>query len=302
MMTTKVFQRVSAIFLVVAAIFLANCVAYAYMDDYYKSEVTKYTLAIQNNPNDYDAYIQRTRAYEMIEQYEKASQDLKKAIQIDPKNYKAYEELAELYCENKGFQKFDLAIQYYSKAIQVIDKNDDHLYSLYRDRALVYSANGQYEKSIADYSKCIKHDPDDDAYIQRGLTYMTLAKYNKAFKDFNSAVAYSERAKKKYFDFLERRGEPKRFPALSESRLAEAYLGRGACYFILGDRKKAVQDYTKSIQSYNSIQNDMFAQVFEYKEKLAQAYYGRGMAYQALGENAKAQADLAKAKQLASNG
>ena len=194
MMTTKVFQRVSAIFLVVAAIFLANCVAYAYMDDYYKSEVTKYTLAIQNNPNDYDAY------------------------------------------------------------------------------------------------------------IQRGLTYMTLAKYNKAFKDFNSAVAYSERAKKKYFDFLERRGEPKRFPALSESRLAEAYLGRGACYFILGDRKKAVQDYTKSIQSYNSIQNDMFAQVFEYKEKLAQAYYGRGMAYQALGENAKAQADLAKAKQLASNG
>ncbi len=232
------------------------------MTPYWQDEVKKYTLAIQKNPNDYEAYIKRAQHYEFLEQYNKAVADFNKAIQIDPKNYEAYEELAELYCENKGFQKFDLAIQYYSKAIQVIDQNDDHLYNLYRDRALVYSANGQYEKSIADYSKCINHDPDDDAYIQRGLAYMTLAKYNDAFKDFNNAVAYLERSKKDYFDFLERRGEPKKFPASREGNLAEAYLGRGYCYFILGDRKKAVQYYTKSIQSYSSIQNDMFAGVF----------------------------------------
>lgn len=301
MMTTKVFQRVLAIFLVVAAIFLANGVAQAgYIEDmtpYWQDEVKKYTLAIQKNPNDYEAYIKRAQHYGYLEQYNKAIADFNKAIQLNPNNYEAYKELAELYSDD--LKQYEKSIPYYSKAIQFYPYDD---YRLYKDRALVYGAIGQYEKAISDYSKCIKYDPDDDLYILRGNMYLGLAKYNDAFKDFNNAVAYLERSKKEYFDFLERRGEPKKFPASSEGNLAEAYLGRASCYFILGDRKKAVQDYTKSIQSYSSIQNDMFSQVFEYKEKLAQAYYGRGMAYQTLGETAKAQADLAKAKQLASNG
>ena len=62
MMTTKVFQRVLAIFLVVAAIFLANGVAQA--DAY--DDIQRYTAQINQNPNDYKAYNNRGNAYENL--------------------------------------------------------------------------------------------------------------------------------------------------------------------------------------------------------------------------------------------
>lgn len=96
MMTTKVFQRVLATLLVVAAIFLANGVAQA--------------------NNDAEIYFNRGYNYHSSGQYELAIQNYNKAIQLNPNNSVYYKRRAYSYFELK---KYEQAIKDFDKAIKI---------------------------------------------------------------------------------------------------------------------------------------------------------------------------------------
>ena len=82
MMTIKVFQRVLAIFLVVADIFLANGVSQA--DNY--EDIQKYTAQINQNHFDAEAYYNRGSAYKRLGNIMATNADFARAIELGYKN------------------------------------------------------------------------------------------------------------------------------------------------------------------------------------------------------------------------
>ena len=227
------------------------------MSKHYQNEVKKYTLDIQKNPNDYDAYIHRAFAYKMIHNYEKAIQDYRRAIKINPKKHEAYEELANLFCED--IKQYEFAIEYYTKAIRAVNDEPEiiqgdkksSLSVLYSSRGLCYGIIGQYDKEIEDYSKCIKLDSyDHDMYIKRGSVYFELAKYNQAFNDFDKAVKVINAIRKEIFD---KHGDI--LPTL-EYKLGRAHYARGFAYQKLGNMTSAQADFARAKElGYNANNN-----------------------------------------------
>ena len=66
-------------------------------------------------------------------------------------------------------KKYDLAIQNYTKAIEL-----DSKYALaYRNRGLSWREKGDYDRAIQDYTKAIELNPKyADAYFQRGFVWI----------------------------------------------------------------------------------------------------------------------------------
>jgi tetratricopeptide (TPR) repeat protein len=76
-----------------------------------------YSRAIQRRPNRSSLYFGRGMAYEMIDRPDKAIQDYQKALQVDPDNYQAMENLAGLY-ERSGHQ-IEHVIHLYKRALEL---------------------------------------------------------------------------------------------------------------------------------------------------------------------------------------
>lgn len=127
--------------------------------EYYESGIIK-----QNNKN-----------------YEGAISDYNKAIDIDPKFVKAY--------NNRGIAKSDLndfkgAISDYTKAIE-IEPNDIFAYC---NRGLAKTKLKDYNGAISDYTKAISLDPQDvNSYMARGLTKHYTGNKKGAFLDWTKA-------------------------------------------------------------------------------------------------------------------
>ena len=206
MMTTKVFQRVLATFLVVAAIFIANGVAQA--DPY--DDIQKYTAQINQNPNDDDAYYNRGIAYHKLGQYKRAIQDFNKVIQLNPDDNFVYHSRGKSYLK---LGQYKLAIQDFNKAIK---QKHYVIHSIaYGSRGEAYSKLGQYKQAVKDYNKAIELGADfPETYHNCRLAY-------KALGNMILAETYLAKA-------------------------GELYYKRGLDYQEYGDMKSAQRDFAKA--------------------------------------------------------
>ena len=81
-----------------------------------KAAVAEYTQKLQAQPNNAVLYNNRGVAYKMLEQYQKALEDLNRAIQLDPNYSDAYNNRGTVYDK---LNQNDKAISDYSRAIQL---------------------------------------------------------------------------------------------------------------------------------------------------------------------------------------
>lgn len=123
----------------------------------------------------------------------------------------------------------------------------------YNNRGLAYDDRGDYQKAIKDYNTAISIDPKFViSYNNRGSTYVNLGKYEEAIKDYDKAISMN-------------------------SKYAEAYSNRGFAYSSLGNHQEALKDYTTAISM---------------DSKYAKAYNNRGNAYVNLGNYQEAIKDF----------
>ena len=112
---------------------------------------------------------------------ESTYEDYTKAIELDPKDAKAYFNRGHAYNE---LNKYKEAIADYTKAIE-LDPKYAHAYF---NRGFAYDELKKYEEAIADYTKAIELDlTDSDAYSNRGHAYEALGKTKEAEADFAKA-------------------------------------------------------------------------------------------------------------------
>ena len=82
--------------------------------------------------------------------------------------------------------------------VMLCQKSPNKPRSLY-NLGMVYDYLGQWDKSIADYSRAIGVYPNDlDAYINRGVAYGNLGKWNSAIVDYSKAIEIDSRCSNAY--------------------------------------------------------------------------------------------------------
>jgi tetratricopeptide (TPR) repeat protein len=152
--------------------------------------------------------------------------------------------------------QYQRAIENYSEAIRI---KPDYAQAYY-NRGVTYAAIGQHQHAVEDYDKAIRIRPNSAAdYTSRGMVYNNLGQYQRAIEDYNKAI------------YL------KPFYALT-------YNNRGNVYTNLGQYRRAIEDYNEAIRT---------------KPAFAEAYHNRGVAYNNLGQYQRAIEDYNKAIHIA---
>ncbi|MFA6281336.1 MAG: tetratricopeptide repeat protein [Candidatus Omnitrophota bacterium] len=125
---------------------------------------------------------------------------------------------------------------------------------IYNNRGAAYSAKGNYNQAIADYSKTIELNPNFfEAYDNRGIVYIHNGNYSQAILDFTKAIEINH-------------------------KYANAYYNRAGAYVNINNYDKAISDFSKVIELEPGY--------------CADAYYGRAKAYWAKQEYDKAWQDI----------
>ena len=186
----------------------------------YEDALAAYTAAIEINPNNPAAYINRSKAHDVLiiriverdgkkyqsinpeKDFEKALDDLQKAIELDPNNYIAY--------NNRGYV--------YLMYVQ------DTEWSWSTGKDIGYNPSELLYKALADFNKAIELDPNySSAYNNRGVVYHRQGKYRLAIKDFTKAIELNP-------------------------NYAVVYENRSQTYWKLGDKQKSKADDKKAKQ------------------------------------------------------
>lgn len=123
------------------------------VEKYYKKDnsdrtIADSTQAIQQNPNDVDAYMKRGAAYGVKGNYDAAFVDLNKAVELNPNDTDVYLHRGLAY-HHKG--DYNEAILEFNKAIQ-LDPDNSKMY-LYLFRGKTYDELGDYTQANADRAK-----------------------------------------------------------------------------------------------------------------------------------------------------
>ena len=178
--------------------------------------IEAFSLAVELNPLDADAYNNRGVAYDSKGEYGLAIKDFNQAMHLNPSDAAAYNNRGSVYVD---IDKVDLAIKGFNAAIR-LNPNEDKFYN---NRGIAYHKQGDYNLAIKDFNHAIRLRPDDaNAYYNRGNAYCDKGDHGQAIKDFDTAIKHAPD-----FDM--------------------AYNSRGLVYSNKCNINKAIKDFTKAI-------------------------------------------------------
>ena len=171
-----------------------------------------------------EALWQRGLVREYQEQFELALQDYSKAIQLDPKNPMKYVKRAIFF--NKNLNEYDKAFNDYSKAIEIDSNNPD----LWYERGIFIGNNGDDKLAINDFNKALSIDPLHGNSIRAiGIHYKLSGNYELAITELGKAIALVE---------------------INPAAAAASFAERAEVYIILGKFEDALSDYNKAIELF----------------------------------------------------
>src|SRR6266542_1697858 len=157
----------------------------------YDEAIAEFTKAIQLNPKDARIYNDRGRVYHRMNRFPEAIEDFSKAIEIAPKDYAGYSERGSTQVSQN---QMDAALADLNKALELKPNDAQTL----RWRASAYRALKQYDLAIQDYTAVLSQtDPNSsdqaklaaaDLFAKRGYTYSLMQQYENAINDYKEAI------------------------------------------------------------------------------------------------------------------
>jgi tetratricopeptide (TPR) repeat protein len=268
--------------------------------------------AIALNPQDYEAYYTLALVYLREEQFDKAAEELGRAIQhYTPKPgqegipyMNGHITLASTYIEygkkttdpNAKKAAFQAAIDQSETLLNQMDKRNP-AYAPYRaaalhSRGIGERMQGDFGKAIKTFTEAIELNPNlAEAYFRRGICFNLIGEDKMAIADFVQAANLSveqpdPRANlwegfthAKLGDYLEAVRAYGNAIAAS-NRYTPAFVNRGLAYMQLEEFDKAIADFNEAIRL---------------EPAQAEHYYKRGVAYARQGDYEKASASFATA-------
>jgi tetratricopeptide (TPR) repeat protein len=253
----------------------------------YDGAIENYSKAIELNPKDDAALVNRGCSYSLKGDDHQAFIDFNKAIELNPHNAYAYINRGDIYFDET---EYDLAIIDYNNAIQA----NPELAVAYYKRGRFYSFfncsiddkiwdtfrkkdKNNYDRAMRDFNKTIMLDPQySNAYSSRGHLYYWKGFWDQAIADYNKVLEFDLRNEDAYFKrgiSYARKGKHdlaiKDFDALIElnPKKDSVYWRRGLSYFEIENYEKAISDYDKALELdpsfsfYSESRNDAYKQL-----------------------------------------
>ena len=138
-------------------------------------------IAIQNNPADASAHLERARAYKSSGQYDKALSDLDRARDMDD----------SLDCSRQYWEIFTNRAGDYLDAgqnVQVLEDDET-------------AGREYFEKAIAGFTEALEIDPSNAEILNyRGLAYFAVGQYRLAVHDYTAAFDVAADGEGNYID------------------------------------------------------------------------------------------------------
>jgi len=147
----------------------------------YDQATADFTKALEINPRDASGYYSRGLAWGKRAKWDQAIADYTKALEIKPRHANAYFNRGRAWDKKGGY---DQAIADYTKAIEIYPGN----YRIYVNRGNAYIKKDHYDQAIADYTKAIELNPRDaKTTFNRAIAYYFRREYKKAWDDVHKA-------------------------------------------------------------------------------------------------------------------
>lgn len=177
--------------------------------------IEDFTIVLDIDPKDHEAWNNRALAYYEIGEINKAIFDAKKSISLEPTYASAYTTLGVSYQAKKNNLE---AIKYYNLGLELEESA-----LLYYNRGLVYEDLKQYQKAESDYSQAINLEEDADYYWARANLFYKNDNFKLSIEDYNKALRIQDS-----------------IPSL--------YYNRGLSFYSDFQDQKAIEDFTIAYQ------------------------------------------------------
>ena len=181
----------------------------------YPQAILSFDRAIALKRNFSDAYWERGRGYQSLQQYDNAIRDFTKVIQILPNDGRPLADRGLVYLAQKDYES---AIQDADRAIEL----DPKLAAGYALRGAAVRATGNVQASLADFDRAVKLEPNATNYFERGATYQLLGQHRLAIADFTEMIRYRPDAATGWFA----RAESERALGEMDAAKADHHQGR----------------------------------------------------------------------------
>jgi cytochrome c-type biogenesis protein CcmH/NrfG len=177
----------------------------------YEKAIEEYKRAIEINPDSVEAYYHLGMAYSSLGKYKEAVEAYGRAIRIKPEYAAAYYNLGHAY---SNLNQHDKAIKAFRRSIQYEPDNVEAYFAL----GNAYSDSGKEDKAVDTLEAAISRKPDNPyAYYRLGLLYFPGGLHARAAEAFTQVIT-------------------------RDPRYGEAYYHRAYSYLFLGRGESAASD------------------------------------------------------------
>ena len=225
----------------------------------YRAAIDDFTKVINVNSDNANAYIYRGNARDNLKDYQGAISDYDKALKIDPNNAISYNNR----CNTRGKLKdYQGAISDCDKALKI----DPNFAMAYIGRGNARRNLKDYQGAISDYDKALKIDPNNAlAYTGQGNARSDLKDYQGAISDYDKALKIDPNYAAAYIGRGNARSDLKDYQgAISDydkalkidPNNAYAYVNRGVAFYMVGDKRKAREDWETGAQLHRQQGNE----------------------------------------------
>lgn len=128
------------------------------------------------------AYFAKGLVYKFMEDYKNAVSSFHTAVEQDNDYYQAWMQLGVMY----GSVQDERAIDYYNNALRIDSTREEGWYN----RAYLYQQLGDYENALSDYDGLLRQNPSYyNAHYNKGYIYLEyLNDYPQALIEFNAVL------------------------------------------------------------------------------------------------------------------
>lgn len=180
----------------------------------HEASIAGHTEAVERNPDDVGALVNRAMAYHRQNKFAEAAADYTRALELEPEDAALYRRRAQVYAR---MNEVENALADYAEAIRLEPRNPEG----YSGRGLVHSQKGDYDRALQDYNEALKINPRDDTTLyNRGNAHYFKGEFDRAVRDYSDVIK-------------------------GDNRNSWAFSNRGKCYAHLAEYNKAINDFTR---------------------------------------------------------
>ena len=154
--------------------------------------INDFSLAIEQNGNDFRSYNNRGIIYLELKQLEKSKFDFEKAIELNPNDPLGYINLSNIYLQKRDDDFLRPALELLNEAIK-IDPSNAHAH--YNRANLYESYLGEFNNAVNDYNNAlILGFTNKHIYLNMGTTYGRWFEQSKEQERLNLAEMYYKKS------------------------------------------------------------------------------------------------------------